>query len=350
MKTTISNKLRIPASTWQGALALLLCGLLATGCPAEATGNDAGSDGGADSGDLGPDLPPADSFQVLDHGPDLGAEKPLAWATVKAGTFKMGSPTSEKCRTYEELQHDVTLTNDVRMSTTEVSQAQWYRLMRYLRAGFEGCGPDCPVENVSWHEAAHFCNKMSEKDGVTACYSCTGNYHFVKCEVASAYKGKAFYGCPGYRLPTEAEWEYAYRAGTTTAYYSGDAIGCGDTRDEAGFPDATKDPAIDQNAWAIAWYTNSADGRTHPGGERQANAWGLYDMAGNVWEWVNDWRAPYSAAAVTDPTGPDTGSYRVMRGGDIESMIMYLRASYRHLHTPEYADQRTGFRIAQTVK
>lgn len=314
--------------------------LLLSGCPSDLSGLDASPDG----------VP--DTSEVLDQSPDLGPNKPLVWASIKAGSFKMGSPTTEKCRTYDEEQHDVTLTHPFRMSTTEISQSRFYRLMRYLRAGFEGCGPDCPVENVTWHEAAYFCNVLSAQEDLTSCYTCAGKRELVHCDVAKAYEGKAFYSCAGYRLPTEAEWEYAYRAGTTTAFYSGEADfnGCGDTRDAKTFPDPTQDPTLEQNIYAIAWYVNSADDMIHAGGQKKPNAWGLYDMAGNTWEWVNDWRAAYPKGAASDPTGPAAGSYRLIRGGGIESMVMYLRAAYRDLHSPTYADEYTGFRIVQTTK
>lgn len=333
------------------AFSLLAGLLLFAGCWDRDPFPDAAVDQGADllldrgSGDLISDLPPR-----LDFGPDWGAEAPFDFASLKAGGFSMGSPATELCHTAEEQLHQVTLTRGFRISKTEITQHQFYQLMRYNRANNAGCGPDCPVEGVTWHEAAAFSNAMSKKGNVTPCYACTGSDVAVQCDTAKAFQGGKIYDCPGYRLPTEAEWEYAYRAGTQTPLYNGTTIGCGDTRDAAQYPDPKNDPGIDQNAWAIAWYISSADGQTHPVGQRLANAWGLFDMAGNVWEWVHDWREAYPTTAVTDPAGPDAGFYRVIRGGGIDSMTMYLRGGYRNLHDPSHFDTFTGFRIVQTAK
>jgi formylglycine-generating enzyme required for sulfatase activity len=158
------------------------------------------------------------------------------------------------------------------------------------------------VETVTWDEAAAYCNALSAEESFDACYECTGTGGDVSCVLAPAYA--TVYDCPGYRLPTEAEWEYAARAGTTAATYNGElpaSLACR--------PNETLDP--------IAWWCGNAEETTHPSGMLDANAWGLYDMLGSVWEWCHDRPTgeDYPPEAVTDPTGADTGVARVARGG-----------------------------------
>ena len=144
------------------------------------------------------------------------------------------------------------------------------------------------------------------------------------------------YACPGYRLPTDAEWEYAYRAGTETAYYSGenDPAACSCEGD------AKLDP--------IAWYCDNAGSKTHPVGRKPPNAWNLYDMAGNVWEWSHDWyQSSLGTAAVTAPWGPASGSSRVVRGGAWYGDAHYARAAFRSRLRPAGRDNDHGFRCSR---
>jgi formylglycine-generating enzyme required for sulfatase activity len=214
---------------------------------------------------------------------------------VPPGTFQMGE------QGWAEPVHPVTLTNAFYMGRYEVTQAQWQEKMGSNPSYWHGASR--PVEQVSWNTIQGFCS-------VT-----------------------------GMRLPTEAEWEYAYRAGTTTAFHA-----------MPGYPRGTNDQNL---AGLIAWhYYNTCEGGTGCGtrdvGLKAANTFGLHDMAGNVWEWVNDWYGSYSANPQTDPTGPVNASYRVIRGGSWRSGSYYVRSSYRTFVSPGGTYDDLGFRVART--
>jgi surface protein len=228
-------------------------------------------------------------------GVGFGAEQ---FALIEAGTFLMGDDDSGVAR--ESPAHTVTLSQPFLMQKTEVTQGQWRAVMGENPSWFSACGDLCPVEWVSWDDIQLFLAALNTQD-----------------------PGKS------YRLPTEAEWEYAARAGTT-ADYGGTGV-------------------LDD----MGWYSgNSAvDGvlQTHPVARKLPNHWGLYDMHGNVLEWVQDWSyRVYTTDGVTDPTGPETGSSRVVRGGSWLNVASYARSAYRLYSLPSVRSGNLGFRLART--
>ena len=239
----------------------------------------------------------------------------VSWVSLKAGVFTMGSPVDEPCRDpMREKQHKVTLTMGLLINPAEITQYQFESTMGYNPSHFQRCGPNCPVERVSWHEAAAFCNRLSDDDGYPQCYQCTGEGTAkVSCKPAAGIADST-----GYRLPTEAEWEYAYRAGTTTAYYNGDNTqkGC---------------DGVDARLDAISWYTRNSLAVTHPVKQRVPNARGLYDMSGNVAEWTLDcFKTDLGDTPATDPFGGDKVCGMVaFRGGAYDLPATLHRASAR---------------------
>jgi formylglycine-generating enzyme required for sulfatase activity len=218
----------------------------------------------------------------------------------------MGSPTTEAGRRGEEgPQHEVTLTKGYWLGETPVTQALWVAVMGENPSRFRGERSDelrRPVEQVSWDDCRAFCERLNARIAGLAA-----------------------------RLPTEAEWERACRAGTTTAIGAGDLPG-------------------EQNALAlddIAWYRSNSRGRTHSVGGRAQSPYGLYDMLGNVWEWCEDDMREYKAAPVTDPFGVDSvGDDRVIRGGSWDDIAREVRAAYRDADSAVRRDDYLGFRLA----
>ncbi len=219
---------------------------------------------------------------------------------VPSGIFDMGciqGSNNYGCYSNEQPVHTVTLTNAFYMGRYEVTQAQWQAKMGYNPSYFGG-NPSRPVEQVSWNTI------------------------------------QSFLGGTGLRLPSEAEWEFACRAGTTTPFHS-----------MPGYPNGTTD---DNQVGNIAWYSSNSGGQTHAVGEKAANGFGLHDMTGNVWEWVNDWWEYYSASAQTNPTGPGSGtSYRVLRGGASFNYTNTVRSSDRNSNAPDVSSYYIGFRVAR---
>jgi formylglycine-generating enzyme required for sulfatase activity len=285
-----------------------------------------------------PDTTPPDTTPPDTSSPDSGVV-PGVWVSLSAGNFSMGAPTTESCKFETAVAHPVTLSQGFQIQTTEVTQSQFTAVMGYNPSTHKACGPNCPVETVTWHEMAAYCNALSSIKGYTQCYQCSGSGSSVTCAEATSYSGGAVYTCPGYRLPTEAEWEYAYRAGTTTAFYSGaiDPASC------------TNCSLTDANLNQIAWYCANSGGSTHPVQQKQKNAWDLYDMAGNVWEWCHDWwQADLGTTAVTNPFGPGSGFSRVGRGGSRGDHSQNLRAAYRAGWSPTIAGGNVGGRCVRT--
>ena len=208
---------------------------------------------------------------------------------IPAGCFLMGSPKNEKDHNDNERQHKVCLSG-FQMDRTLVTQGAYQKVMGKNPSHFDKCGEDCPVEQVDWDEASEYCHKM------------------------------------GKRLPTEAEWEYAARAGSTTAFYWGNDSGA---------------------AGRYAWFAGNSGGMTHSVAQKEPNKWGLYDMVGNVWQWTFDWYGEtYPAKAQKNPKGPGSGSARVFRGGCWRGSPALLRSAHRFEDTPDIRGDLLGFRCA----
>ncbi|MEI7635757.1 MAG: formylglycine-generating enzyme family protein [Syntrophus sp. (in: bacteria)] len=227
--------------------------------------------------------------------PTIGAK----FVLIPAGTFMMGSPSGESGRDSDESpQHRVTISRPFYLQTTEVTQGQWKRIMGSNPSNFSSCGDDCPVKQVSWNDVQDFIGRLNRMEG-------TGKY----------------------RLPTEAEWEYSARAGTTTRFYSG---------------------ANDDDLSSAGWCGYYSEDKTHPVGKKTPNVWGLYDMHGNVGEWCQDWYSNYPTGGVTDPDGPSSGSYRVFRGGSWLDAAGRCRAASRGDGAPGLRYDTLGFRLLRT--
>ncbi len=255
---------------------------------------------------------------------DLG----MTFVYIPPGTFMMGSPADEPGRWNDEKRHEVTLTAGFYIQTTPVTQGQWERVMGKNPSYFTGCGPNGPVENVSWEDAREFIRKLNELEGTDL-----------------------------YRLPTEAEWEYACRAGTATAIYTGTIEILGERDAPALDPIAwyggnsgvDYEGGYDSSDWAEKQYDHTRAG-THPVGLKQPNAWGLYDMLGNVNEWCSDyWSEEYPDGPVVNPTGPADGANRVIRGGSWSGLARRCRAAYRSYRPPGDRDGYVGLRLSRSL-
>lgn len=250
----------------------------------------------------------------------LPAGVALELMRVPAGSFLMGSPPQERDRWDDEgPQTEVAFTRDFFMGKFEITQAQWRAVMgnnpSYLK------GDDYPVESVSWNDA---------RDYVAA----------LNAHVVATGQGPAVV-----RLPTEAEWEYACRAGATTRFFFGDATGCDDECSDcaAGFLPGAQSQYM--------WYCGNNDPfGVKPVGGKLPNAFGLHDMHGNVWEWCQDWYGPYPGGSVANPTGPATGLYRVVRGGSAYALPSYCRSAFRDgEESPDVHYIDLGFRVVLEV-
>jgi formylglycine-generating enzyme required for sulfatase activity/tRNA A-37 threonylcarbamoyl transferase component Bud32 len=237
----------------------------------------------------------------------------MKFALIPSGSFQMGSPSSESSRDSDEGPvHTVRITRAFYLGKYEVTQGQWEDVMGANPSAFKNCGRNCPVESVSWNDVQEFIKKLNSREG------CVG--------ARPASPGSTPPGC--YRLPTEAEWEYAARSGTNTKYYWGNEID-----------------------GAYVWYGSNSSSKTHPVGEKNPNSWGLYDMSGNVWEWAYDWfdSAYYQKSPGADPVNTSAASGRVDRGGGWANNPGLVRSANRYRNSPGYRFNFLGFRLLRVA-
>ena len=257
---------------------------------------------------------------------------PENFVLIEGGTFEMGSPDTENWRSEDETQHTVTV-SDFYMGIYEVSQAQYAEVMGDNPSNFSG--EDLPVENVTWLDAVRYCNARSEKEGLTPAY--------VIDKGTITWNRSA----DGYRLPTEAEWEYACRAGTTTPFNTENSISAGEANYYGHYP-----YEIEGN------YFSQGNLETKPGEYRQTtvtvdsfspNKWGLYNMHGNVGEWVWDYYGAYSTEEQTDPSGAESGTLRIYRGGGWNDFAKNLRSAYRATLAENKGSFNIGLRLVRNA-
>jgi len=242
---------------------------------------------------------------------------------IPAGSFHMGNITGHpNGLSNEQPVHEVNITRPFLMSRTLVTQELYEEVMGSNPAHF--IGTHHPVDQVSWYDAVAFCNMRSLLEGLDPCY--TGEGEFIVCD----------FSANGYRLPTEAEWEYACRAGTETDFHTGNMT-------HSAF--SPLDPALDR----AGWYGGNSNATTYPVALKQANAFELYDMHGSVWEWCCDWWDSdyYAVSPAVDPRGPDTGRNRVLRGGSWNGFANYCRSAFRGGSNPGVGGVNYGFRVVR---
>ncbi len=250
-----------------------------------------------------PDSPDAANSASSDvpNGASSGASSDVVnsigmkFVRVPKGTFLMGSPRGNPNADLDERQHEVTISRDFSIGAFECTQEQYERVMGKNPSQFQDprnkeSTANHPVERISWNDAAEFCRRLSE----------------LPAEKAA---GRS------YRLPTEAEWEFACRGGSAGEFAFGD--------DAAALGD-------------YAWYEPNGGGQTHPVGQKRPNAFGIYDMHGNAWEWCADWYVEHSRRPVVDPTGPANGTDRVYRGGSWNYSAGYCRSANRTATKPDF--------------
>lgn len=315
-------------------LPILLCGLLSLSLTAcEQTGENPqppAASPSASSSSTPSAYPTSPSSPV-----SLEEEKPIvpeSFVLIPGGTFQMGSPETEAWRSNDESLHTATV-SDFYMSRFELTQAEYEQVMGNNPSNFSG--EKLPVENISWLDAVAYCNALSQAEGLTPVYTIDG--------------GSVTWdrGAGGYRLPTEAEWEYACRAGTATPFNTQTSISPEESNYYGHYPYEIENNYFSQGALT-----------TKPGQYRQTtvevdsfapNAFGLYNMHGNVGEWVWDYYGAYPAAEQTDPTGPETGTRKVYRGGGWNDFAKNMRSAYRAAMEQDKGSFNIGLRLVMNT-
>ncbi|MBK8164327.1 MAG: SUMF1/EgtB/PvdO family nonheme iron enzyme [bacterium] len=298
-------------------------------------------------------------------GPYTVSGTPAGFVAIGPGTFMMGSPTTEPLRQTDETQHQVTLTRGFYMQATEVTNQQYRDMVQWaydnghvtatsasvrdaldgstqelLELDISGCEisfsggtftvdagkANHPVLEMTWSGSVAYCDWLSLQQGLPRAY----NHSTWQCNAGNPYTAT------GYRLPTEAEWEYACRVGTQTPFNTGSCL------------DAGTEANYDGNYPYTGCPTGPYVGWTVPVGSYPANTFGLYDMHGNLWEWCNDWYGTYGGT-VTDPVGAGAGDYRVVRGGGWDGIAQVCRSASRFINFPNYSDSSFGFRPVRSV-
>jgi len=247
----------------------------------------------------------------MEEGSDISdyiSKKGISMVAVEGGTYQMGYNDGHKD---ERPIHSVNV-GDFYIGKYEVTRGQWTKIMGvYLQS------PNLPLEEVSWYDAVKFCNRLSELEGFEKCYS--GSEKSIKCN----------YSANGYRLPTEAEWEFAARGGNQSNGYTYSGS---------------------NNIEEVSWYKSNSGSKTHSVGSKKPNELGIYDMTGNVWEWCSDWYGDYSSNSQSNPTGSTAGSRRVFRGGGWYYSASRCRVAYRSYSRTDYSNYTIGFRLSRNAK
>jgi len=229
---------------------------------------------------------------------------------IPPNEFILGSPLTEPGRRPDETLHIVVFSKGYYIQTTEVTQGQWKKVMGNNPSYHHDCGDNCPVENVSWEDAQHFIAKLNILDG----------HH-------------------QYRLPTEAEWEFACRAGTRTPFSYGQCL----STDQANYSDQNENTQLKGCPCS-----HIKRGKMIPVASLEPNPWGIYDMHGNVWEWCQDWMGEYPSGVSVDPKGPLTGEKRIYRGGGQNERASYCRSALRGQYRPYRRSGSLGFRLVMS--
>ncbi len=291
------------ATRWGGLIVLLVTIALVLGACAS-------TDGGAPASPamtaLSQTVLPKPDAPMKKHVNSLGME--FVW--IPPGEFLLGSPETEAERRPNEAEHRVVFANGYYIQTTEVTQGQWKKVMNTNPSFFADCGDDCPVENVSWDDVQAFVARLNDLLGAAV-----------------------------YRLPTEAEWEYACRSGTQTPFAFGRCL----STDQANYNDSRP-----EKAYSGCTGSGVARRRTLPVASLAHNAWGIYDMHGNVWEWCSDWMGDYPSQPSLDPTGPESGEKKIYRGGGQNDSAGYCRSALRGQFLPDRKSGSLGFRLAMS--